>query len=96
MTFIPNPNLARELKTDAAVRGAMDEVGEAALEAARELAPVASGALRDSLKVERIEDGGVRLSVNVDYWLFPEFGTVFMAPEPYLRPSLSAVGLGVT
>jgi HK97 gp10 family phage protein len=96
VSFIPNPNIEREIKTDSGVREMLDDLGEQALDEAQSLAPVATGALRDSLAITRLDEGGVRLSVNVDYWLFPEFGTVNMPPEPYLRPTLTALGLRVT
>jgi len=94
--FIPNPNLEQEIKSDSGVRRAMDEVGDAGLEELKERIPVDSGALLASATIIRLEDAGQRLQVSVDYWGFPEYGTENMPAQPYLRPTLSALGLNLT
>lgn len=59
---------------------------------ARELAPVDTGRLRASIVssgLERDARGAfVRIGTNVFYAGFVEFGTRYMAPQPYLRPAL--------
>jgi HK97 gp10 family phage protein len=95
-TFIPNPTIAAQIKADPEVGANIMEVGEEALAFARDHAPVDTGTLRNSLRIERVEGNGARVSVNVDYWLFPEYGTVNMAAQPYLRPGLTAVGVNLT
>jgi HK97 gp10 family phage protein len=56
---------------------------------ARERCPVDTGRLRNSIAIELDED---RLSgsvgTNVDYAPYVEFGTVHMAAQPYLFPSI--------
>lgn len=93
--FVPDPTIAAQIKVDPEVGVAIGVVAAEALREAQSLAPVDTGRLRNSLRVERVEGNGWRVSVNVDYWNFPEYGTVNMAATPYLRPSLTAVGLGV-
>jgi HK97 gp10 family phage protein len=94
--FIPDPTIAAQIKVDPEVGAAVGRVGAEALSFSKDHAPVETGALRSSMRVERIEGNGARVSVNVDYWLFPEFGTVNMTARPYLRPALSALGLNLT
>lgn len=94
--FIPNPLVGAAIVVDPEFQARMELIGQEALSFARDHAPVATGNLRDSLKVERLSNGGRRVSTDVDYWLFPEFGTVNMPAEPYLRPTLTALGLRVT
>lgn len=93
--FVPNPTLVAQVKIDPGIGQTMAEVGEEALRAAEGFAPVESGALKDSLRRDAIPGNGQRISVNVDYWIFPEYGTVNMDAQPYLRPSLTAVGVNL-
>lgn len=94
--FIMNPTLPAQIKVDPTVGAAMMLAGAEMLAFARDHAPVQTGALRNSLRIERASGNGARLSVNVDYWLFPEFGTSEMPATPYLRPALSAIGANLT
>lgn len=94
-TYVPNPAIEAEILTDATVHVAIMEVGAEVLAFAQDHAPVETGALRRSLDLES-EGSGARVSVNVDYWAFPEYGTSRMDAQPYLRPALTACGLHVT
>lgn len=64
---------------------------------ARILCPVDTGRLRSSIQMVEGQDGrGVYVTVgtNVEYAAFVEFGTRFMAAQPYMRPALAkAFGL---
>lgn len=51
-----------------------------------------TGNLKKSGKVTAVKGGGARIQFTVRYAGFVEFGTVFMDPEPYLRPALDSVG----
>ena len=51
------------------------------------LAPVDTGNLRDSVTYE-VDEDEARVGTNVDYAPHLEYGTVKMAAQPYLRPSL--------
>lgn len=92
--FVPNPAFVAGLPTSPGVQEKLQQVAEAGLEVARSLAPVATGTLRDSLHVEIGPDGSRRVATDVDYWLFPEFGTSEMDAQPYLRPIIDSLGLG--
>jgi len=93
--FIPDPTLAAQIKVDPEIGATLAVIGNEALQSAQDHAPVLSGKLKRSLRVERIEGNGARVSVNVDYWNFPEYGTSEMPATPYLRPALTAVGLNI-
>lgn len=92
--FVLNPRLIPEMLADAEFQAALEVVGDEGLEEAQRRVPVATGALRDSLRVERITDGR-RISANVDYWGFVEYGTADTPEQPYLRPTLTALGLRI-
>lgn len=95
--FLPNPRVALAILADAEFQARMEAIGREALEEAKQRAPVGeTGNLRDSLKVERLTNGGRRVSANVDYWGFVEYGTSDTPAQPYLRPTLTALGLRVT
>ena len=95
IVFVPNPLLETAIKMDPGVQAGMARVGDVALAELRSRIPVLTGALLASARIERV-NGEQRLVVGTDHWLFPEYGTSKMAPEPYLRPTLTALGLGIT
>lgn len=94
--FVMNPAYPAQIKVDPGVGAMMMEVGAEALAFAQDHAPVETGALKASLTLEHVSGNVARVSVNVDYWLFPEYGTVNMPAEPYLRPALAATGAHLT
>lgn len=65
------------------------EAGELVAQEMRELAPVDTGRLRESIGVT-VEDGLVSVGpTKPDAWYahFLEFGTVEMAPRPFITPA---------
>lgn len=59
---------------------------------ARELCPVDTGRLRSSIgHTEGVDVRGpfVDVGTNVEYAPFVEYGTMHMAPQPFLRPALA-------
>jgi HK97 gp10 family phage protein len=94
--FIPDPTLVAQIYVDPEIGVTMAAIGEEALAFAQDHAPVETGALKRSLRRDSIPGNGQRISVNVDYWHFPEYGTSRMASQSYLRSALSAVGLNLT
>lgn len=94
--FVMNPTLPAQVKVDPGIGVTMLALANEVLQSAQDLAPVQTGALKASLRVELAEGNAGRVSVNVDYWLFPEFGTSKMDAEPYLRPALTASGANLT
>ena len=76
----------------------VDEATEAgALQIERDaalLCPVDTGRLRSSIKTSKIADGvyvvkagGDSPTGEVDYAQYVEFGTIFMAPQPFMTPA---------
>lgn len=60
---------------------------------AKNLAPVDTGRLRSSIngRLARDSQGVVGIvGTNVHYAIFQEFGTRYMAAQPFLRPALDA------
>lgn len=80
MTFQPNEQGFREL--EAAAAAAEDAWAAAIAERAREIAPVATGAYRDSIHVER-EGADVAVVAGTDHALYVELGT---ADTPAFAP----------
>jgi HK97 gp10 family phage protein len=66
--------------------------GMTAQNLARLYAPVDTGRLRSSIQVTRGRDATgpfLDIGTNVSYAAFVEFGTRYMAAQPYLRPALA-------
>lgn len=84
-------NLARLRRVIAGEKAAIDrgvEKGaEQIAELARQLAPVDTGALRESIHVEPAENGVVRVVASVPYAVYVEYGTARMAAQPFLTPA---------
>ena len=96
VTFVPSPYLVAQVKVDPGIGSAMEMIGEAYLDVSRDLAPVGeTGDLKASLRRDAIPGNGQRISVNVDYWNFPEFGmrNRNYTRTPYLRPPMMILGL---
>lgn len=72
---------------------AVAESGKAMKTGMRRLAPVRTGALRDSIDYELSEDGLTATAGPgewIDYAIFVEFGTSRMPAQPYIRPVAEA------
>jgi len=87
-------------KLNHALAEALEEIAEKIRDDAKGFAPVDTGSLRKSIRVERegelqfsvvAGDGGVinpRMGREVDYAGYVEFGTSRMSPQPYMQPAL--------
>jgi len=87
-------------KLKRALEEALEEIAEKIRDDAKSFAPVDTGSLRKSIRVERegelqfsvvAGDGGVinpRTGREVDYAGYVEFGTSRMSPQPYMQPAL--------
>lgn len=69
------------------------ETGEIVVEAARRLAPVDTGALRESIDYiviygEDDDRSELRITIGMFYGIFQEFGTRNIPPHPFIRPAL--------
>ena len=54
---------------------------------ARQLVPVRTGRLRDSITVQRISTSKIAVEATASYSGFVEYGTRYMKPRPYMRPA---------
>lgn len=65
---------------------------EAVKDLAQQLAPVATGALRESIHVETGDtQGSYKVVAGVDYAVFQEYGTARMSAQPFLTPAVAHV-----
>lgn len=70
------------------------EEAQNAASIARQLAPVLTGNLRDSIAIEIPKSGNmlsVRVVASAPYAAFVELGTVNTEPQPFLGPAMQAV-----
>jgi len=79
--FVRNiePDVEREL----------DAIGSEMVDLARSLAPVRTGALRDSIYA-RASGFEMEFGNAVEYGAYVELGTYRMSPRPHIRPALDA------
>jgi len=89
-----------EEKLSEALDDALDEIAEKIRDDAEGFAPVDTGALRKTIRIEK--KGKLKVSVvaggggvinpktgrEVDYASYVEFGTSRMSPQPYMQPAL--------
>jgi HK97 gp10 family phage protein len=77
----------------------LEECGEVVAEDARRRVPVASGKLKDTIRVRRLKGdprrnvriyAGNRIKDGAFYAHMIEYGTVKMRAKPFLRPALNA------
>jgi len=68
----------------------IEESGMAMEETARELVPVRTGRLLQSIFHEVIDIIGLVLGARTPYAAFVEYGTSKMASQPYLEPAIAA------
>ncbi len=56
----------------------------------KQLAPVDTGAMRDS--IESVEMGPLTLGIKigVNYWHFVEFGTIYQEAQPFVSPAVES------
>lgn len=82
-------DLARvETQVDQRAAEVIYETSNAIRDTAKQLAPVDTGALRDSISAGMHSDGlGASIGPTVDYGLQGEYGTTTKAPRPFLAPA---------
>lgn len=61
-------------------------IGKVIADEAKEIVPVDTGALRDSITYD-VENDSVRVGSPLEYSIYVELGTSKMAPQPYIRPA---------
>ena len=89
-------NLAKRLNELANLRDVQNAVRVNTTEMHRKASrrvPVDTGHLRRSLTID-FSDGGLtgRVSTDVEYSIYVEFGTRFQSAQPFFRPSLYEIG----
>lgn len=85
--YIANPNAKNNVELLLVLRLGM--VGDALVEEAQRLAPVATGALRDSITwAYSEEEWTVEVGTPLLRGRMQELGTVHQAPQSFLRPAL--------
>lgn len=92
MTVNLKGNLEAEIARSAGVRAALKAEAEQAAAAARAVAPVASGAYRDSIHVEPTDEG-FQVVADVGYAGIIEFGSSDTPTFAPLRRGAEAAGL---
>ncbi len=92
-TFIPNLLVGVEWEVAPETHVMIEEVGQEVAAMAQTLAPVETGALRDSIAAHPGTDAKAssQIIADVPYAAFQEFGTSIMPAHPFLRPALDAV-----
>jgi HK97 gp10 family phage protein len=63
---------------------------EAGAQAAKSLARVDTGEMRDGINAAPLPDGAARVSSPVPHSVFNEYGTSRMSAKPFMRPSMDA------
>ena len=58
------------------------------LKIAKDLVPVSTGKLRDSIQILEDSENSKIIGSDVEYSGFVEFGTKDQAPQPFIRPAL--------
>jgi hypothetical protein len=94
MRFVANPNFQREIEREVEYRAGKVRVGEEVVQTAKGIAPVRTGAYRDSLKT-RVQ--GPRVYVTATdfkgHWI--EWGSVNNRTFAVIRRACRMVGLNV-
>jgi HK97 gp10 family phage protein len=71
-----------------AISNALEIIGGMAESYAKQLCPVDTGRLRNSITHQQEDENTVAIGTNVVYAPFVELGTRRMAAQPYLRPAI--------
>lgn len=69
--------------------------GKAALDMEAQMktrVPVDTGFLRSSIQARKVGPAHWRVTVSAEYGLYVEYGTRFMAAQPYFYPAVAVVG----
>lgn len=96
--FRENKNIGNLLQKDEKILAPLEDKVKAAAEIARGLAPVMTGAYRDSIQADQVLDGDklVNRLIATDFkahWV--EFGTSRMPAQAVLRRAMEAAGLAI-
>lgn len=86
--FVPNKNLEAALSKK--FTAALSNAGEVLLSQVKRNAPVDTGALKNSLKIDKskIDSHEIEIEAGVDYSKFVEYGVMNQAANPFMRSAL--------
>lgn len=84
--FTDNSDAVRSA-VESRIQVALEAVGLTCERKAKELAPVDTGNLRNSL-THLVDDTTVYIGTNVEYGKYQELGTYKMKAQPFLRPAV--------
>jgi hypothetical protein len=94
VNFIPNLGLEDEWNASGDGQDCKRTVGEEIVSQAQAVAPVETGAYRDSIHVEADLEGETAVAADVDYAVFIEFGTSDTPTFAPLRRGATGAGYG--
>ena len=77
-------------KIEAAIPKALEVVGGTGERHVKDITPVDTGRLRNSIAHNMIESHAVGIGTSVEYAPYVEFGTCKMGAQPYLRPGIES------
>ena len=69
------------------VADVVDQTAKFILTMIRVMAPVDTGALRDSYRIEQVTNWYVIIGSSLNYSVYQEFGTYKMGAQPHVAPS---------
>lgn len=75
-------------KIEAAIPKALEIVGGTAERHVKEITPVDTGRLRNSIAHAMVGNNATAVGTSVEYAIYVEFGTYKMSAQPYLRPGI--------
>ena len=84
-------NQIQNVTVPQALEATLLKSAEEAVRIARELVPVDTGRLRDSIRILEKGQNYIVIGSDVEYAIFVELGTYKMAAQPYLGPAGDAV-----
>lgn len=77
-----------ESEIDKAIAKSLEIVGGTAERHAKDICPVDTGRLRNSIAHEPVGDNTESIGTDVEYAPYVELGTRYQSPQPYLRPGV--------
>jgi HK97 gp10 family phage protein len=86
VSIVDNTDLVKKA-TDEAIERALEAVGLQAEGYAKELCPVDTGRLRNSITHQQIEKNTEAIGTNVEYAPYVEMGTQRMKAQPFIKPA---------
>lgn len=74
---------------DEVIPNSLRKAGEQVIDGAKEVVPVRTGHLRDSIDIQGEGQNFIEVGADADYAAFVEFGTSRMEAQPYMTPQIN-------